>query len=139
MMYASKLQGQKAYAQINISSEVEHATPHRLISMLFEGALKQLAIAKGALSRKDVPGKGLAIGKAIAIVGELQNSLADTDTNEVSQNLMNLYDYVLRELLAANIQSSEEKLNEVALILGEIKQGWDAIPEDKRTAIKTGS
>lgn len=137
-MYASKFQGQKAYAQINISSEVEHATPHRLISMLFEGVLKQLAIAKGAISREDIPGKCVAIGKAIAIVGELQNSLADTDTNEVSKNLMNLYDYVLREMLTANLQSSSDKLNEVALILGEIKQGWDTIPEEQRNAMKTG-
>lgn len=138
-MYASKHQAHQAYNQVNIASELEHATPHRLISMLFEGALKQLAIAKGAISRNDVPAKGLAIGKAIAIVGELQNSLADTDTNEVSQNLMSLYDYVLRQMLEANILSSDEKINNVALILGEIKQGWDAIPDDKRTAIKQGS
>lgn len=138
-MYASKQQAHKAYTQVNISSEVEHASPHRLISMLFEGALRQLAIAKGAISRQDVPAKGLAIGKAIAIVGELQNCLTDTDTNEVSKSLMSLYDYVLREMLDANLHSSEEKINHVALILGEIKQGWDAIPEDKRNAIKQGS
>lgn len=125
-------QGSKAYQQINIASEVENASPHRLVSMLFEGAIRQLAVAKGAIERKDPATKGEAISKAIAIVGELEGSLKDKETNEVSGNLSRLYDYMIRTLTQANIESSTEKLNEVGQLIIEIKSGWDAIPEDQR-------
>lgn len=127
----------QAYQQINISSEIEQASPHRLISMLFEGALKQTATAKGALSRNDIEARGLAISRAIAIVGELQACLRDLDTNPVSANLFALYEYVLRCLIEANTQGRIDKLEEVLNILVEIKSGWDAIPEDQRSAIRT--
>lgn len=125
-------QGSKAYQQINIASEVENASPHRLVSMLFEGAIRQLAVAKGAIERKDSAAKGEAISKTIAIIGELEGSLKEKETNEVAGNLSRLYDYMIRALTEANIESSTEKLNEVGQLIIEIKSGWDAIPEDQR-------
>jgi flagellar protein FliS len=125
-------QASKAYQQINIASEVEGASPHRLVSMLFEGALRQIAVAKGAMERKAYAEKGTAISKAIAIIGELEGSLKDQDTNEVAGNLGRLYDYMIRTLTEANLKNSLEKLDEVANLLIEIKSGWDAIPEDQR-------
>lgn len=125
-------QASKAYQQINIASEVEGASPHRLVSMLFEGALRQIAVAKGAMERTAYAEKGTAISKAIAIIGELEGSLKDQDTNEVAGNLGRLYDYMIRTLTEANLKNSLEKLDEVANLLIEIKSGWDAIPEDQR-------
>lgn len=124
--------GSKAYQTINIASEVESASPHRLVSMLFEGAIRQIAVAKGAIERKEHSTKGEAISKTIAIVGELEGSLKDKETNEVSGNLSRLYDYMIRTLTQANIESSLDKLNEVANLIIEVKSGWDAIPEDQR-------
>lgn len=123
----NRLQATKAYQQINISSEAQGASPHRLIGMLLEGVLKRLAEAKGAIARSDTAAKGASIGKAISIIGELQGSLRDIETNEVAGNLDRLYDYMSRTLLQANLESSSEKLNEVALLIIEIKAGWDAI------------
>lgn len=125
-------QGSKAYQTINLVSEIEGASPHRLVSMLFEGAIKQIAIAKGAIDRNDYSAKGVAISKSIAIIGELDGSLKDKDTEEVSINLSRLYDYMIRTLSAANIDSSLDKLNEVATLIIELKSAWDAIPEDQR-------
>jgi flagellar protein FliS len=123
----NRLQATKAYQQINISSEAQGATPHRLIGMLLEGVLKRLAEAKGAIDRSDTAAKGASIGKAISIIGELQGSLRDIETNEVAGNLDRLYDYMSRTLLQANLESSNDKLNEVAQLIIEIKAGWDAI------------
>jgi flagellar protein FliS len=123
----NRLQATKAYQQINISSEAQGATPHRLIGMLLEGVLKRLAEAKGAIDRSDTATKGASIGKAISIIGELQGSLRDIETNEVAGNLDRLYDYMSRTLLQANLESSNDKLNEVAQLIIEIKAGWDAI------------
>jgi flagellar protein FliS len=129
----NRLQATKAYQQINISSEAQGATPHRLIGMLLEGVLKRLAEAKGAIERSDTATKGTSIGKAISIIGELQGSLRDTDSHEVAGNLDRLYDYMARTLLQANIESSSAKLNEVAQLIIEIKGGWDAIASEQKS------
>jgi flagellar protein FliS len=84
------------------------------------------------MERKAYAEKGTAISKAIAIIGELEGSLKDQDTNEVAGNLGRLYDYMIRTLTEANLKNSPEKLDEVANLLIEIKSGWDAIPEDQR-------
>jgi flagellar protein FliS len=130
----NRLQATRAYQQINISSEAQGATPHRLIGMLLEGVLKRLAEAKGAIERSDTATKGTSIGKAISIIGELQGSLRDTDSHEVAGNLDRLYDYMARTLLQANIESSSAKLNEVAQLIIEIKGGWDAIASEQKSS-----
>ena len=62
------------YSSVKVHSGVETASPHRLIQMLFEGALERIAQAKGAMKQKQIARKGELIGKAIAIVGGLQGS-----------------------------------------------------------------
>jgi len=53
------------YQQVNTQTLAESASPHRLIQMLMQGCLQRVAEAKGALMRKDIAAKGLAISKAI--------------------------------------------------------------------------
>ncbi|HEX7762674.1 MAG TPA: flagellar export chaperone FliS, partial [Cellvibrio sp.] len=65
----------KQYQKLGIESEVSHASPHRLIQLLFEGALGRLAAAQGAMERGDLAVKGEMLGKAIGIVGGLRSSL----------------------------------------------------------------
>lgn len=122
--------GARQYAvnsyKFGVVSEVEGATPHRLIQMLYEGGLQKIAIAKGAIQRKDVVVKGENIGKAINIVGGLRASL-DLSQGEIATNLDNLYDYIERRLLEANLKSDAAILDEVSGLLREVKTAWDAI------------
>lgn len=119
--------GLNAYKQVDIGAAVAAASPKELISMLMAGALKRILEAKGAIARGDGAAKGVAISKAIGIVTELQGSLDGTDTNEVAANLNRLYDYMQRTLMTANLESSTEKLDEVASLIAEIKAGWDSM------------
>lgn len=72
-MYAASALRQ--YQQVSTQSQLAEASPHRLIQMLFEGALDRLAQAQGALARGQVAEKGLLIGKVIGIVGGLREGL----------------------------------------------------------------
>ncbi len=117
------------YASVKVHSGVESASPHRLIQLLFEGALERIAQAKGAMSQKQLARKGEMIGKAIAIVGGLQGSLNDRDGGGLAENLDNLYDYIIRRLTQANYENNPEYLDECGRLLGEIKSAWDAIGE----------
>lgn len=121
----------KKYRNAN-ADNVADADPHQLISIIFKHILSNIAIASGAIERNETENKGKCLTKAIALVGELQDSLDMEKGGEISSNLFDLYDYVIRCLVQANIDSDTEKLDEVKALITEVKEGWDAIPADKR-------
>ena len=124
-MYA---QGAKQYQQMSNHTAVTDADPHRLIQLLFEGALARISKAKGHVDRNEIEQRNKAINSAIGIVGGLQESL-NMDAGDIAANLNSLYDYMIRRLFEANSENSKEMLNEVALLLIEIKSAWDGIRE----------
>jgi flagellar protein FliS len=125
----------KAYADIGIESSVVAADPHKLIAMLFQGALLAIASAKNAMLRKDIPAKGAAISKAVLIIGEgLQASLDKNVGGELAQSLDQLYGYMMSRLVLANLHNDPAILDEIARLLGEIKDAWDAIRQTATSA-----
>jgi flagellar protein FliS len=118
----------QAYASVGAQSSVAAASPHRLIQLLMDGALDRLSIAKGYMQRKDVQRKVVAIDRIMSIVDGLRMSLDHSVNAEMSENLENLYDYMNRRLLLAKINNDEAALDEVASLLKELKEAWDAIP-----------
>lgn len=130
MNYANQRGALKQYKQVDTQSGVAYADPHRLIQMLMEGALDKLSIAKGCIERDDVAGKGSHISWAISIIDGLRMSLDKDAGGEIANNLDDLYDYMGRRLLQANLNNDIAMLNEVSSLIREIKSAWDAIPED---------
>lgn len=118
----------KTYAKISVESGVAAADPHKLISMLYQGALLAIANAKNAILRKDIPGKGASISKAILIIDEgLKASLNKNVGGELAHNLDSLYDYMSSRLLTANVKNDMDALNEVAQLLNELNGAWESI------------
>jgi len=120
-------QAAQHYSTVKTQAGVLDASPHRLIQMLFEGALERIAQAKGAIQQNQIARKGELITKAINIVGGLQGSLNDKEGGELAANLENLYDYIVRRLIKANLNNDTAILDECGRLLGELKSGWDAI------------
>jgi flagellar protein FliS len=98
-----------------------------LIQLVLEHALGQIAVAKGALERQAVAIKGAAIGKTIALIDELNISLDMQQGGDIAFNLRNLYDYMVRRLVEANMRNDAAILEEVAGLLREIKSAWDSV------------
>lgn len=121
----------KKYRNAN-ADNVADADPHQLISIIFKHILANVAIANGAIERNETENKGKCLTKAIALVGELQDSLDMEKGGEISTNLFDLYDYIVRCLIQANLENNSEKLDEVKSLVTEIKEGWDSIPEHQR-------
>jgi flagellar protein FliS len=122
--------GIEQYQKNGVQGSIETATPHRLIQMLMEGALSKVASAKGFMERGDVAKKGEHISWAMSIIDGLRLSLDKSVGGELVQNLDDLYDYINRRLLQANLHNKPEYLDEITTLLTEIKSGWDAISED---------
>jgi flagellar protein FliS len=120
----------RSYRKVSLESEIAVASPHRIIQMMFEGALQRIAQAKYAIQQKNHAQKGENIGKAISIIAGLSGSLDMDAGTEISANLDSLYEYMLRRLSEANVANDVEMLEEVSALLRTIKEGWDAIPQD---------
>ncbi len=118
----------KQYNQIGVAAEVEAASPHRLIQMLMQGVLEKVLIAKGYMERKDIPNKGVHISWAITIIEGLRASLNKDAGGEIAQNLDDLYDYMIRRLLRANLENNIDMLDEVSSLMRSVKGAWDDMP-----------
>lgn len=117
----------RAYSSVNTQSRVAEASPHQLISLLLDGALEKIALAKGHIMRNEITSKVTSISRAISIIDGLRLSLDHTIKNELIGNLDELYSYMGRRLLHANLKSDGQALDEVGHLLREIREAWNAI------------
>jgi flagellar protein FliS len=118
----------KQYRQLGLETQINNASPHRLIQLLMDGALERMNGAKAAIERGDAATKGVLIGKAMGIISGLRSSLdMNVEGTDLAENLDNLYDYMGRRLLEASTLNSAEVLTEVIDLLKTVKSGWDEI------------
>lgn len=116
------------YTKIGIESSVSAADPHKLIAMLYQGALLAISSAKNQILRQETAAKGISISKAIMIIDEgLKSSLDKNAGGELAQDLSALYDYMNQRLLIANLKSDTAVLDEVSRLLAELKGAWESI------------
>lgn len=128
--YGAQQVGIGAYKAMGARSAVDDANPHRLVLMLFDGALDQIHQARGALQRGDVPEKCRAIRHAVRIVEE--GLLAPLDLEgggEIAANLDALYRYVLQQLTMANLRNDEKLLHECVQLIQVVRDGWLGIAD----------
>jgi flagellar protein FliS len=115
------------YQQNRAAGGVESADAHQLISMLMEGAMDRIAQARGHLLHGNTSAKGDSIARAVAIVGELRESLDHKVDPAFSQRLESLYEYVTRRLLFAQLHDDVGALDEAARLLAPVREGWMGI------------
>ena len=128
MSPAHSYSASNAYHSVGVESLANSGNPHQLVVMLFNGARAAIAVARGHLQRKEVEAKGAAISKAIAIIdGGLKASLDLKVGGEMAQNLADLYDYMARRLLQANLNNDAKALDEVAQLLQQLGGAWESI------------
>ncbi|WP_371324760.1 flagellar export chaperone FliS [Dechloromonas sp. ZY10] len=126
----SQARGVNQYQQVEIETSVSSASPHSLILLLMEGSLVAINIAKARMTEGDIPGKGEAISKAIALIDEGLRTSLDLDAGgEIAQNLDALYEYMCHQLLMANMKNTPDRLDEVIRLMSEIRDAWKAIGE----------
>lgn len=125
---------QNPYQQYK-SNQVNTADPKTLIIMLYDGAIRFLKEGKEALnSYKTYDTANEKILRAQDIITELMLSLDMDKGGEIADNLMNLYSYMKKSLLEANMNKNEKPINEVLKILNELKEAWEQIDEKNQEA-----
>ena len=121
-----------AYAKVSVDTGVLGADPHKLIVLLFNGAIKAINDATHQMNSGLIPEKGKSISHAIAIVeGGLRTSLNKEAGGELGQNLDTLYGYITNQLFLANARNDPKKLEECRKLLGELRDAWEQIAPAK--------
>lgn len=124
----------KQYVQTSVETGLESATPHRLISMLYRGALDRINQARGLMEQNNYAKKGELISRAMAIIAALRSGLDFNSGKEVAENLDALYEYCNRRLFEANRENDPQILEEVSSLIRTVADAWDEMPENMRRA-----
>lgn len=120
------------YQAVNAQTSVVDVDKHRLIGLLFEGALERINMAKARIQASDFEGKNKLINKTIEIVGGLRSFLDTEKGEDLARNLFDLYEYCERRLVEANIRNDIEALDEVAEHIRKVQEGWAGIREEAK-------
>ena len=117
-----------AYKKVAVETGVDRASPHDLVSMLFDGLLLALAAARGALERGDIKAKCQQIGVAVRILDEgLRAALNLREGGAVAANLQALYGYCVVRLTQANARNDADALREVVRLIEPVASSWKQI------------
>jgi len=117
----------RQYQDASASAAGGEASAHQLVAMLYAGAMARLATARGAMSRGELATKLKAIAGALAIIEHLRATLDRSRGGEIARNLDELYGYMQRRLLHANVANDVAALNEVLDLLRCVSDGWSRI------------
>ena len=113
------------------TNSVEMQSQGRLVYMLYEGVIRFCRQASQAIIDQDLSLAHEKIIKAQNILYELANTLR-LEAGDISNQLLNLYDYMIRQLIQANLKKNHPEealplLEEVQDMMSELAQAWKEI------------
>ncbi|TFZ08351.1 flagellar export chaperone FliS [Ramlibacter humi] len=134
-MFTTTLQPIEQYRQVGTATAVSQADPHRLVSLLFDGAIAAVLQARHAVLTGDIATKAAMVSKAMRIIDEgLKASLESRGDPALEENLRSLYEHMVSRLFIANLHNSEVPLTEVARLLGDLRSAWAQIAPKQEAA-----
>ena len=126
-------------------NQIETATPERILIMLYDGAIQYLNIARNEMMSegpKNVQKIHNNIIAAEKIITEFKCTLNMEIGGEVAQNLYELYTYMYKRLIEANVKKKVEAVDEVLWHLKELRATWQQaieIVQKEKTAASTSA
>lgn len=124
---------QKAYSQYK-NNKIMGASGPELTLMLYDGAIKFLNVADYALENKDIQKAHTNIIKVERIIDYLRNTL--DMKYPVAQDFENMYSYIARRLVEANIGKDREIVSEVNGHLHAIRDNWVEVMKANNIVVK---
>lgn len=125
--FAARNQRASMYAKVGLETDVQSATPHRLVAMLFDGVFDALAQAAQAIQAGNVELKGRSLIRAVRIIDEGLRAGLDLSAGQLATDLRELYGYVCMRLTQANLKNDLAAVEECQRLLSPVREAWAAI------------
>ena len=126
----------KQYANNYIETAVSEATPHKLVEMLYDGAIKNMNLAKVFIEHKNLEKKSEHINKALSIINALRAGVDMDKGGEVATNLYDLYSYCYRVFFTASVKNDIALIDEVLEHIISVSQAWKEMPDNIKRVSK---
>ena len=107
-----------------LESTILSADPVELIRIAYKAALDAVGQARRCLRQGDIAGRSRTISRASAILTELMLAVDRQSGGPLGRNLVELYDYMQRRLIEANVEQADSPLAEVGRLLSTLLEGW---------------
>ena len=120
------------YARQYEQTQVVTSSGVQLVVLLYDAAIQSLEMARREIQARNVKEKARHLGRAIAIIGELNSVLNLEEGGEIARSLRRLYDYMLMELVEANARNNEKKLEGPLRCLGTLREGWREVASQQQ-------
>lgn len=127
-----------AYRSVSAHGAVADSHPHALVLTLFDAALERMNAARACIERCETRRMAGLLHAAVILIAELRGSLDLQKGGPLAQNLSNLYEYMSRRLMHANLNSDVDAVTEVITLLAEIRGAWAAIGPEVRGQSQPG-
>lgn len=115
------------YRSVSAHGAVADADPYALVLTLLDATLGRISAARACIERRETRRMAGLLHSAVILLAELRGSLNLQNGGPLAQNLSDLYDYMARRLIHANLNSDAAAVAEVLSLLGEIRGAWAAI------------
>lgn len=116
--------GNNAYNAYKTNS-VNFASKEQLLLMLVDGAVKFVKIGRQGIEERNITKAHSNLVKTQDIFYELMSTLDVSQAGEWGQNLMSIYDFIVRKLTEANIKKDVKIVDEVIPLIEDIRDTWN--------------
>jgi flagellar secretion chaperone FliS len=115
------------YQRVDAVSRVEGASPHQLVSILYEELLQALDAMSVAMARRDFSMRGDRQARALRLLSGLETSLDFEGGGEIATGLAKIYREARRLVIAAGRDNDAARVQQAREMLGEVSEAWAAI------------
>lgn len=124
------------YQNTYLQNQVQNASAEQILIMLYDGAIRFLRQATLAVDEDKKFVRIEKIGRTVAILTELSNTLDFEKGGEFALNMDSLYWYMIREVSRANAQNDAAPMRLVEKMLVELRDSWAQAIESNRSSLE---
>jgi flagellar protein FliS len=118
------------YGKIKNDTQTSYASPHQLMLMLFDGAIEAMSFTIGAIENNNFELRSKQSTRSISIINGMRECLDMETGGELADNLYSLYQYMAQELFRASFKNDSETIQNIQMMLKDIRGSWEKIPLD---------
>ena len=112
----------QAYREASVMT----ASPEQLVLMLYDGAVRFLRQAEGAMRGGTWMQASEKLSRAEAIIDELLATL-DMEAGEIAERLQAIYVFCKTRLIEARLERDPGRVDQVGRLLAELRDAWAGI------------